>query len=87
MSNNNHVVVVILARRGLDGFRWYGSYTCIDRAIDAARANPGVYELREVPTGRLIDTLNTYCLNGKSRAARPGEAPPDHTIARRRPIR
>jgi hypothetical protein len=44
----------------MDGFRWCGSYTSLGNAYAAARNMPGIYELREVPTGKLVDTLNTY---------------------------
>lgn len=58
--SNLPAATVALFRRSLDGFRWCGSYTSLDNAYDAAGEMPGIYQLREVPTGKLIDALNTY---------------------------
>jgi hypothetical protein len=58
--SNPPPATVALFRRSLDGFHWHGSYSTLGYAHEAAASLPGIYELREVPSGRLIDTLNTY---------------------------
>lgn len=46
---------VALFRKAWDGPRWFSSHETIDDAYRAAYANPGVYEMREIGTGAVID--------------------------------
>ena len=46
---------VALFRKAWDGPRWFSSHETIDGAYRSAYANPGVYEMREIGTGAIID--------------------------------